>query len=341
MLFVACTNEDYLADSVFHGLRSLLGDRVVDHPRVDPMYASITPSMRKQLYGRGFTLYGTLPDIEIDRHRLDIQVADGAFDVVVFSNIHNTYGRFVEMLPHLRKATVAVLDGCDSPALYPYSGTYWRHPSRWFLPRAHTRFHYFKREWTPDTLHYRYFLACPPALRRHLPTPRNLHPVSFAIPAAKVLASDDGDANKHKLLPSHIVDDEVRARVNSGSSSYAFEEEEDYYRDIRASRFGITTKRAGWDCLRHYEIAANGTVPCFRDLESKPDTCAPHGLSDENCVSYTSADQLLSRLEGMSDDEYRRLRRGALAWARANTTIVRARELLATIGITGYTETKL
>jgi len=37
-------------------------------------------------------------------------------------------------------------------------------------------------------------------------------------------------------------------------------------------------KRGGWDCLRHYEIAAAGAVPCVRQLEGKPSSCAPHGL---------------------------------------------------------------
>ena len=36
------------------------------------------------------------------------------------------------------------------------------------------------------------------------------------------------------------------------------------------SRFGVTTKKSGWDCMRHYELAASGCVPCFRDLEEKP-----------------------------------------------------------------------
>jgi uncharacterized protein YbjT (DUF2867 family) len=49
-------------------------------------------------------------------------------------------------------------------------------------------------------------------------------------------------------------------------------------------------------------------------------------------VTYTDARDLLARLERIGDEDYARLRAGALAWARRNTTRVRAEELLATIG---------
>ena len=40
VLFLSPRREEYLADSVFHGLRSLLGDRVVDYPKHEIMYSS-------------------------------------------------------------------------------------------------------------------------------------------------------------------------------------------------------------------------------------------------------------------------------------------------------------
>jgi hypothetical protein len=113
---------------------------------------------------------------------------------------------------------------------------------------------------------------------------------------------------------------------------YAFASEEDYYADLRASRFAITTKKAGWETLRHYENAASGAVPCFRDLHRKPPTAAPFGLDESNCVAYRDARELLARLEAIGDAEYERLRAGALAWARRNTTRVRALELLGALG---------
>lgn len=331
VLFLAGSAEDYLGDSVFFGLRSLLGQDVVDHPRMDAMYETISPSRRRQLYGRGFSLYGSLPDLEVDRLRIEARLAAGDFDVIIFSDIHRTFGRFVELLPLLHTVKVAVLDGSDSPAMYPYSGHYWRHPVRWFLPRAHHRFLYFKREWTSETLRSRYYRLPPRALLERLSPPDNLRPIAFSFPDEKIL-NPDAPADKRTLFPRHIVDAEVRARVTGASTSYAFDSEAEYYADLRGARFGITTKRRGWDCLRHYELAANGAVPCFRDLAQKPKTCAPHGLSEKNCVSYGSADELLARVKCMSEAEYQSKRRGALEWARENSTRARARQLLRELG---------
>ena len=95
----------------------------------------------------------------------------------------------------------------------------------------------------------------------------------------------------------------------------------------------MTVKRAGWDALRHYEIAANGAVPCFRELDRKPATCAPHGVDRTNCVVYRDAGDLLRQVAAMGDDRYAELQAGALAWARANTTVRRAQEILDAVGV--------
>jgi hypothetical protein len=156
-----------------------------------------------------------------------------------------------------------------------------------------------------------------------------LRPISFSIPAIKVLRAPPP---KLKDFPRHIVDEELAARLG-GQSGHAFSNEEDYYADLRSSRFGITTKREGWDALRHYEIAACAAVPCFRDLDRKPATCAPFGLDAGNSITYHSAEELLERVAQMGADEYGELQAGALAWAQRSTTEVRARELLESCGL--------
>ena len=123
------------------------------------------------------------------------------------------------------------------------------------------------------------------------------------------------------------MDREVAAKLNV-HTSYVFETEEAYYRDLQESKFAVTTRRAGWDCLRHYEIAANGCVPCFRDLDRKPATCSPHGLDESNCVIYHDANELLRRISVMEDAEYSRLQSNTLAWVRNNTTRMAAERLL-------------
>ena len=94
-------------------------------------------------------------------------------------------------------------------------------------------------------------------------------------------------------------------------------------------------KRAGWDALRHYELAANGCVPCFRELERKPPLCPPYGLDESACVPYADYDDLVAKLAAIGPDDYARLREGALRWASQNSTRERARQLLDACGV-GY-----
>ena len=48
-------------------------------------------------------------------------------------------------------------------------------------------------------------------------------------------------------------------------------QESEYYDLYRQSMFAITMKKGGWDCLRHYEILANGCIPAFEDLDKCPE----------------------------------------------------------------------
>ena len=322
--FLTSSCEDYLSDALLHGLRGLLGADVVDFPKAERMYQNCLPATRSQIRGRAFTLYGLLDDIEIDRHDIYWKISRRHFDLVIVGDIFRDYGAFVQLLPYLEPGRVAIVDGADSPAPYPYAGKWWRSPRMWFLPRAN-RFPYFKRELTPRTLHYRTFKMVPECLCGLLRKPSNWHPIAFAIPDQKVLAEGP---KKDKLFTQQIVDPEVALCVRKSSCSSMFESEADYYADLRQSRFGITKRRSGWDCLRHYELAANGCVPCFRDLDRKPASCAPHGMDSSNCVVYHNYQELAMRVEGLTETQYGELQRGALKWAGENTTSVRAKSLL-------------
>ena len=329
VLFVNPNYVDYLADGLFHGLRTLLGPDVVDFPKAEPMYRTFTPERRARLRGHGFTLYGLLDDIEVDRHACLERAQQGEFDLVVFGDIWRTFGLFTEWAPQLDGARIAILDGADRIEPYPYAGLWWRKKGWWFLPRAQRRGIYFKREITPWTYWFRSYLTLPPPIARGVGLLRGMRPISFSIPDEKIVAEPPP---KERDFASHIVDPEVAQRVGA-ATSYAFDSEDAYYSDLRAARFGVTVKRAGWDALRHYEIAANGAVPCFRDLERKPAGCAPHGLSAANCIVYSSADDLVEKTTALTVDRYAELQAGALAWARANSTRRRAEQFLEQVDL--------
>lgn len=334
ILFINPNHEDYLADGLFHGLRTLLGADVIDYPKREFAYDSYPAERRGDLYGRGFSMYALLPDLPVNRMRVLHRAVDGEFDLVVFADIWSDFGKFAQLAPELAgKTSMAVLDGADRVEPYPYAGVWWRRRLWWTLPRAHTRATYFKRELSPWTGTFRSFLTLPPPLAARLPSIRRMCEIAFSFPEEKIVSTPP---SKDRLLASHVVDPEVAERLGA-QTSYAFAQEHDYYADLQRSKFGITTKRAGWDCLRHYEQAANGCVPCFRDLDRKPARCAPHGLDESNCVIYNDARQLLERLQSIDDVAYAELQAGALAWAQANTTRRRAEQFLRSCGLDGGT----
>lgn len=84
--------------------------------------------------------------------------------------------------------------------------------------------------------------------------------ISFAIPEEKIL----------KIYPNK---EKIFATVIPGNlKTYIFDDEQKYYADYSGSYYGITCKKGGWDCMRHYEILGCYTIPCFYNLEDCPKT---------------------------------------------------------------------
>ncbi len=329
ILFLTGPTEDYLADSILHGLRTLYGADVVDYPKCEALYENCPDVIFKQVRGHGFTLYRTLPDIEVNRFNIVHRQRSGDFDLVIFGSIYRNYATFVDWLPWLRPESTILLDGEDTQGIAPYGGKWWRRSACFFWPKAHGEYRYFKREWGPESLHYRTYRLLPLALCRHWFKYLNLKPISFSIPEEKITKKL---SVKTKLFSEQIVDEEVALLLGRAGSGYKFNNEADYYADLQASKFGVTTRRAGWDCLRHYEFAANGCVPCFRDLDKKPNKCAPHGLNEKNSISYSSAGELMEITNAISEDDYAKLQAGSLAWAHENSTVMSARRMLTNGG---------
>lgn len=88
-------------------------------------------------------------------------------------------------------------------------------------------------------------------------------PFSYCIPDEVIVSSVP---TKTKLFSSIVP---------GGKYTFGPGQQEEYYQEYRSSRFAITTRKGGWDCLRHYEILACGCIPVFPDLEQ----CPPHTMT--------------------------------------------------------------
>jgi hypothetical protein len=86
-----------------------------------------------------------------------------------------------------------------------------------------------------------------------------VHPITFSFPDEKIIRSFP---TKTKLMSNLIP---------GVMSTYVYNCEYDYYNEYRQSIFATTTQKGGWDCLRHYEIIANGCIPYFPNIESCPE----------------------------------------------------------------------
>ena len=86
----------------------------------------------------------------------------------------------------------------------------------------------------------------------------DIFPISFAIPEEKIIKKYP---NKEKLFGTVVPGD---------LKTYKFNSEDEYYCDYAKSYYGITYRKGGWDCMRHYEILGAYTIPCFHKLEDCP-----------------------------------------------------------------------
>lgn len=91
----------------------------------------------------------------------------------------------------------------------------------------------------------------------------NIYPLSYCIPDESFVSIES--ISKKKTI-------EIAPLIPGDKSTYKYEadNEDEYNQMYQSSLFAHTSKKGGWDCLRHYEIIANGCIPIFNDLDNCP-----------------------------------------------------------------------
>jgi hypothetical protein len=138
-----------------------------------------------------------------------------------------------------------------------------------------------------------------------------IYPISFSIPEEKIVKSIP---KKTKLFADYKPND---------NRKYTYSSEDDYYKGYQEAVFGYTQKKAGWDCMRHYEILANGCIPYFEGIQEIP----PFTMKD------FPRELVKEAMANANMNNYQFYVEKLLAYTRENlTTVARAKQLLATIG---------
>jgi len=313
LLYITTKNPlaqgDLLEVGILHGLRSILGDNCVDYPEKKVMYHDWSSTKKDSLHGRGFTLY-KLPIKNIDPQKRNI-ILNTKFDAIIFGTLgqYDGYPEYKFIYDNYDESKIWYLDGHDlygtAPIMKIYNGEY---------IIGNQKKNSFKRELV--------FLE------------KNVYPTGFGIPEYQIKSIDLSIKNKllPKTAPSIAIfgnDPELGTR-----NHHVFTEEEPYYKDMQESWFGVTCKKGGWDCLRHYEIIASGALLLFKDYDKKPQLCSPQNLP---CYSYSSKEELdhiMNRLviNNNPTDEYVDMLNQQRQWLFKNaTTTARAKYIVDTI----------
>lgn len=297
ILFISSSRGiDYQCHCLFHGLNEL--DNVVVYTLNDQpyMYSDYPLEKRKDLYGMGFSIACRISPEKRRLHSKEIaldNIHNHFYDLIIYGEIDRCLDLWDVVKTCYSKNEVVCVEGSDY--MHPYLSLklnlgskilkYTRYKkaievSNWVKRTRETYYEclqhsiLFKRE-----LHTNYVGEC--------------LPINFAIPKNNIVKEIP---NKSRVM-AYIVPGKIE--------TYIYKNEEDYYKGYQDSYWGTTFKKAGWDCLRHYEILCNGCIPYFPDIDKCPDSIMVS--FPKNVIKYTNKLYEKGITEGSELDYYVRL----------------------------------
>lgn len=341
ILYINSSTPSYVADGLFHGLKMLAEIEIVDCPKMNYMYQDATCLDLERTGTHGNTLYGLLNGDPLRGERTLWPYDIDKFDYIIFTDIFmecDLFNYIYKILHPSRRNRICIVDGYDTSAMFPYFNNMKNLKIRpWTYLYPVRKVKYFKREVVNSAdllgISKEKYGVVNEFISRFIRLPGKLLPVSMSIPEELIeyipLAEKSKDFVNYNLDPE-LADLFPQHKIAElGKWQPSISDQALYFAEIGKSRFGITTRRAGWDCLRHYEYAAKGAILCFRNLHSKPALTAPYGLDAGNCIAYDNRKQLMDQLSAFSDRELQIIQDNQYKWIRNHTTRSVATRFLA------------
>tara|TARA_Y100000034_G_scaffold134773_1_gene204182 strand:- start:1476 stop:2546 length:1071 start_codon:yes stop_codon:yes gene_type:complete len=295
------TQGDLLELSTLHGMRSVLGANCIDFPRKKIMYHDFSESPKDSLHGRGFTLL-TTPIEDLTKEERTIK----NIDAIIYGSGHMYGDSRVRELEE-KCDNIWLLDGHDLyGTIYdphrPLHTDFYHKPSQHFFNsqkkngiKINKQQGVLRKIWIPsESGEYLIGAQFEKSFKRELVEEdlTSVFPTGIGIPIRSIRPINFETKTQlfQKTAPDDSLFKEVKdCGVGGGFTHHTFDQEEQYYQDLSKSWFGLTCKKGGWDCLRHYEIIAAGSLLLFKDYDLKPKQCSPQELP---CLTYSSQSEL-------------------------------------------------
>jgi hypothetical protein len=142
-----------------------------------------------------------------------------------------------------------------------------------------------------------------------------IRPISFALPEEKITTNIA--IKKEKDIAEHIP---------KFGGDYVFNTEQEYYNNYKTAKFGLTQKRGGWDCMRHYEILGNYCIPLFTDPDFN--SCPAYTMTSFPKQDVIEVNKKFNN-KSLSDNEYYEYLNKLFEYTKTNlTTTVLAKYIL-------------
>lgn len=201
------------------------------------------------MYGMGYTIAKKVQlkyknAIEVHEDYIEDLLSQKTMDLIVYSSVRRKFRP-----PHRRLEWKHPKQPCDFfhivTKYYPKEKiiAFEGEDDNYFLDVVIDKVSYYKRELLPKDIN-------------------KAESVSFSFPSYWEMSPEYFESEKVHIL----------AEYSPKNPGKRFEDEREYYKQYSKALFGYTMKKAGWDCMRHYEILAAGALPYFENIEEKPET---------------------------------------------------------------------
>lgn len=298
-LFNSGWGTDYLADLIVGGLISEPSVTIYTNAICEYLYDDQTVESVFNLYGWGHTVCRKLDSsfrgkpIIVSEDQIEDFLSQKMFDLIVYSSVTRRSPSLEQRHPHFAVDFIEIVKQYyPKEKIIVFDGEDRTSLLESIVPYVT----YYKRELIPEDAHRAF-------------------PVAFSFPKYWKMDPEYFELEKTSILAHNDPRDR---------STYIYQDEKQYYQQYSRSLFAFTMKKAGWDCMRHYEILGSNIVPYFFDIENKPSTIMcdwpialqldANRLCEKIVEKYSSNDATL-----LSDDDiekYSRIQKEFDAWLR-------------------------